>query len=304
MGRSPVRCVVLAALAILFAPAASAQSAESPPEANGADAGSVPPKPAEKTWPHRNLFARSWSDQKFLVSKWWPAEIHRTSFAAPLLAGIAFAATSSREDSPFDQDIEDSIHSHAGDRIRRLSNDFSRLGDASTGALLIGTAYGIGRFGRNERLSETASLSAEALLDAGVWITVLKTVAARARPTSQGEGDFFTYHPKSGQDTGSFPSGHAMGAFAVASVVSKQYPEKRWVSWVMYGTATLIGTSRVVLARHYPSDVVVGAVLGNSIGRMVVTRARGDGTAAPPGRLEPIFDRNRHAVGIRYHRNW
>jgi hypothetical protein len=131
-----------------------------------------------------------------------------------------------------------------------------------------------GAHGHDDRCPRPPAFLAKAWIDAGLWISLLKTVTSRTRPSggTQGSGRFFSYNPPKGEDNRSFPSGHAMGSFALATVFAHQYPEKRWVSWVFYGAAGLIGVSRITLGRHYPSDVLVGAILGNSIGRMVVAR--------------------------------
>ncbi len=60
----------------------------------------------------------------------------------------------------------------------------------------------------------------------------------------------------------SFPSGHAAAAWAVASVLAKSYPQRRWVRWTAYGVATAIPLLRVPARKHYPSDIVVGGTLG------------------------------------------
>ena len=67
----------------------------------------------------------------------------------------------------------------------------------------------------------------------------------------------------------SFPSGHAVGAFALAAVFSARYRDHRWVPWVAYGVATLVGFSRITLQSHFPSDVFAGSVLGGVIGHAV-----------------------------------
>ncbi len=60
-------------------------------------------------------------------------------------------------------------------------------------------------------------------------------------------------------DRYSFPSGHTMHAVAFAILFSVYLPV---LAWLMVPFAILVAASRVVLGLHYPSDVVVGALLG------------------------------------------
>lgn len=69
--------------------------------------------------------------------------------------------------------------------------------------------------------------------------------------------------------TASFPSGHAMSSFvaysAIGYLVGRLAPESRLrrITWVCAGALILaIGTSRMYLGVHYPSDVVAGYIAG------------------------------------------
>ena len=48
--------------------------------------------------------------------------------------------------------------------------------------------------------------------------------------------------------------------------------QHRWVPYVAYGAAALVGFSRMTLSAHFPSDVFMGAALGYSISRFTVLR--------------------------------
>lgn len=63
----------------------------------------------------------------------------------------------------------------------------------------------------------------------------------------------------------SFPSGHACIAFAAALVLSKYNKQKKWLFYLL---AFLISFSRIYLGKHYPSDVLAGAILGLIIGKL------------------------------------
>lgn len=85
----------------------------------------------------------------------------------------------------------------------------------------------------------------------------LKYVINRSRPYETYK-DIVPYH----YDTDpSFPSGHTSIAFANATSLSLQYP-KWYVIAPAYLWAGAIGYSRLQLGMHYPSDVLVGAIIG------------------------------------------
>ena len=60
-------------------------------------------------------------------------------------------------------------------------------------------------------------------------------------------------------DLYSFPSGHTLHAVAATWVVTAYYPG---LAWVLVPFAVLVALSRVVLGLHYPTDVLVGALIG------------------------------------------
>ena len=64
-------------------------------------------------------------------------------------------------------------------------------------------------------------------------------------------------------DQRSFPSGHAMYAFAGATTLRHEYGHlSPWVSIGGYGLATLVAADRVRRDRHYVHDVCAGAAIG------------------------------------------
>ncbi len=67
----------------------------------------------------------------------------------------------------------------------------------------------------------------------------------------------------------SFPSGHAGCAFTAATIIAFSPAKKGWKAlvWVV---AIAIAFSRLYLFVHYPSDVLVGAVLGTIYAIVVV----------------------------------
>jgi membrane-associated phospholipid phosphatase len=68
------------------------------------------------------------------------------------------------------------------------------------------------------------------------------------------------------------PSGHTIAAFSVAVIIARRHGNHRWVPYVAYGMAALVGFSRLSLLSHFSSDVFMGGALGYSISRFTVLR--------------------------------
>ncbi len=89
---------------------------------------------------------------------------------------------------------------------------------------------------------------------------IIKGIVGRGRPFVGGAANPFNYsHFAWSEAYASFPSGHAIAAFALAFAVSAIWPRLQVVMWVY---AIVIALTRLVLLAHHPSDVVAGALLG------------------------------------------
>jgi membrane-associated phospholipid phosphatase len=77
------------------------------------------------------------------------------------------------------------------------------------------------------------------------------------------------HRPDNGQTrwNSSFPSAHATFNFTQAYILSHHYPKFRIP---LFTYATVVGLSRIYLKKHYPSDVLAGAVLGIITGYLAV----------------------------------
>jgi undecaprenyl-diphosphatase len=283
-----IRRLVVAAL---FASAASGGSAFA--RASGDD--------GDRPYWRTNLFKRVATDQRFLLTRWWPQELKDPAFASTLAVGIALVVQSgSRESGGRDLRWGSGISSASSPAIRTASSRFTRLGNGTAVAAILGITYLSSRRAHDDRLAEATSLASESLLNAGLWVTALKAATARVRPNQPEAGGFFQY---GSAQNGSFPSGHAMGAFSVAAVFAESYRDKKWVAWLSYGFATLIGASRLALGRHFPGDVIVGAVLGASIGRGVVARSNEE-TPRNKGEWGPVVGPGGRGVGVGWSYQW
>lgn len=102
----------------------------------------------------------------------------------------------------------------------------------------------------------------------------------------------------------SFPSGHATAAFTSATFASENFHlafgddvRARWADAGLYTAATLTGWARVEAQKHYPSDVMAGAALGNFMGRFLNELLM---TNSGNVVLSSYFDGNTLAVGMQH----
>jgi len=148
-----------------------------------------------------------------------------------------------------------------------VSNWASRLGSAYSLIPVSAGFYLIGSKRHDERFRETGLIAFETLIDANITGAAIKMIADRARPTeSDGRGHF--QDSPHGRWNSSFPSGHALTTWALASVIAHEYP-KPLVKIVAYGLASTVVLARVGARRHFPGDVAAGIGLGWFMGDFV-----------------------------------
>jgi len=162
--------------------------------------------------------------------------------------------------------------------FRQTTNfhDFNHVfGTTGTGAAIAvvpAVFYGVSLLRHNSYDQGSALFAGEAVADDAVLMVVMKAIARRARPSEfpvRGPYNDTFFHSTSsffGKGT-SFPSGHAMMAFSVATVFARRYKEHRWVPYLAYAAASAIAFSRVTTGAHFPADVFVGSALGFVIAR-------------------------------------
>ena len=148
--------------------------------------------------------------------------------------------------------------------LRRLSTvaDHSKLWVGLAGALaLLGGSRG--------RRAAVTGLVAVGVNSAVVNLP-MKLAGRRERPDREAAGvpaDRWRPMPTST----SFPSGHSASAFAFAGAVSSVVPA---LTVPLRGLATAVAYSRVHTGVHYPGDVLVGTLVGATIGEATAVAGR------------------------------
>jgi membrane-associated phospholipid phosphatase len=126
---------------------------------------------------------------------------------------------------------------------------------------------------------------------AGGVTSLLKQAVGRERPD--------------GSSTTSFPSGHSTGAFACAALGGQNtralvLPKSAELTvrggFLVLATGT--AWARVEAKRHYPSDVLAGAAIGNFVARFIYDTFLGADLRPPPVDLSVLPDRNGVIVNV------
>ena len=217
----------------------------------------------------QSLAANIASDQKHI---WlFPTQVVRGRHVWPTLAVVAATAALILTDAQTAPHFRNTTVFHGFNSV--VTSNATDAGMFVAPAAL----YAAGWLARNSYARHTALLAGEAVADSEIVTILAKDIDRRRRPASYGPGTGMADSWFSGQGNwyrgnGSFPSGHTIAAFSIATVMARRYPHQRWVPYVAYGLAGLVGFSRLTLLAHFPSDVFIGGALGYSIGRFAVLR--------------------------------
>ncbi|MBS1855279.1 MAG: phosphatase PAP2 family protein [Acidobacteria bacterium] len=148
-----------------------------------------------------------------------------------------------------------------------VSSITSRFGAAYSVGPGVMALYLGGTLRGDARMREAGLIGAEAVADTFLVGETLKMVTWRERPL-EGSGNGRFWRGATKWDS-SFPSGHAMQAWAVASVIAHEYPRPRIIPVAAYSVASMVMVSRFTQRRHFAADVVAGAAAGWFIGNYV-----------------------------------
>ncbi|RLK50543.1 undecaprenyl-diphosphatase [Alkalispirillum mobile] len=134
----------------------------------------------------------------------------------------------------------------------------SRLGDGLFWYALMGTLM---LFEGLQGSVVALQMGTTALVGVVVY-KVLKGTLVRERPFISHGGIRCAAAPL---DRYSFPSGHTLQAVLFSTVAMAWFPA---LAVPLLGFVMLVALSRVVLGLHYPSDVLVGALIGYGLARL------------------------------------
>lgn len=201
----------------------------------------------------RKLVLNILLDQKDIFTS--PFHINRQDAKWWLLSGVVTAGLIAA-----DRPIANSFENSRGQV--RWGGRISNIGASYTLIPLVAGYYGYGVLRDNAKAREIGVLGTESLLDGLIVAGILKEVTQRSRPDQNHPGNFWAGGT-------SFPSGHAIQMWSIASLVAHEYKHNPFVQVTAYTLAGVVSASRIAARKHFASDVVVGGTMGWFIGRYV-----------------------------------
>jgi membrane-associated phospholipid phosphatase len=169
----------------------------------------------------------------------------------------------------FDKQIQEKLTARPNSSLNKAADAGSLLGDPYLHLGLAALVYGGSILADSAKWKEVGEMMAEALILADASTLIIKSASGRGRPnTTSSKADFKPLSFNSGYD--SMPSMHTSSSFALASVLSAT-SGSLLMTTSYYSAATFVGFSRAYKNKHWASDVVLGAALGELCGRVVTS---------------------------------
>lgn len=169
----------------------------------------------------------------------------------------------------FDKQIQEKLTARSNSSLKRAADAGSLTGDPFLHLGLATLVYGGAILADSAKWKETGEMMGEALILADASTFFVKETAGRGRPNmTSPKGDFKPFGFK--KDYDSLPSMHTSSSFALASVLAAT-SESLAMKAAYYAAASFVGFSRVYQNKHWASDVILGAALGELCGRVVTS---------------------------------
>lgn len=194
-----------------------------------------------------------------------------------------------------------------------------RLGDA-TSIILSVSFYGFGSWRDIPTLAAAGAAGTQAVMVNAVYVQSLKVISGRTRPgENNSDDDFF---PGWGERVENFkfrhswPSGHTSSSFSFVASQHAFFPNEKWIPWVGYPIAAVIGLGMVEGDYHWTSEVLAGAIIGTVIGYTTGKNFREEydrrkagfkddgkqaGSKAPKFMLSPTISNGKYAMAVTWY---
>lgn len=239
--------------------------------------------------PKKFGFARNIPDDLYQIAK---SPFEKRNFKGLLITAAATAAL-----IPFDQKLLNGVRSvsqtiHLNPQTdykvllkagttklfmvpRNTNSLLYQLGQGGTSMILAGGMWIFGKFSNDYRALQTASDMAEAFATMGVTTQVLKRITGRQSPFMIDEpgGDWypfpsFRHFQMNTSNFDAFPSGHLATLMSTITILSLNYPEKKWIKPVGYSIMGMAAWAMMNTEVHWAGDYPLAIALGYLSGRI------------------------------------
>ncbi|MBQ8135808.1 MAG: phosphatase PAP2 family protein [Clostridia bacterium] len=162
---------------------------------------------------------------------------------------------------PWEVDLMAWLQAQLGESWIRVVSFFSAFGEEMFLIVVMGLMY----WGLNKAFGKRIGLT---LLMGIVWNPMIKNIFLRRRPYFDHENIrlYRLVDPNADQydiaaQGFSFPSGHSTNAAGLCASFASWWNQK-WLKALCILMPILVGISRVIVGAHFPTDVIVGWILG------------------------------------------
>lgn len=170
----------------------------------------------------------------------------------------------------YDLEIQSALSFNDPELGEKWSPYMEPFGNPINGGTVALALYLGGEWAGNKELSSLSSTVLQSMLTAGLTVMGLKLIFHRVRPEEQTYFDPYQFRGPSFRNQNlSFPSGHSAMAFSIASSVSAYYEDPLYLAIPLYSLAALTAWQRVYDQKHWPSDIVMGGLIGVFVGRKI-----------------------------------
>ncbi|MCU7495664.1 MAG: phosphatase PAP2 family protein [Ignavibacteria bacterium] len=188
---------------------------------------------------------------------------------------LAFAA---------DEDVRGFMQRNHTDFLDKYTVIGRQYGEILNAGIFSGVVYFGGLAAGNSEVRKTGRMLVETLAYAGLVTTVLKSAFGRSRPFLN-EGAFRFRGLQFKNENISLPSGHSTVAFAMTSVLASRI-KNTYASIGLYSLAAFTAFQRSYDDKHWLSDTILGAAIGQFIGQAIVNYDRKEDSSSSM-RLQP-----------------
>ncbi len=164
---------------------------------------------------------------------------------------------------------------------QNLNSTLYQLGEGGTSMMLAGGLWIYGKIRNDWRAINTANDLAETFITMGLTTQILKRSTGRESPfmSTQPGGKWtafpaFSEYQRNTSAYDAFPSGHLATMMATVTVLTSNYPEKKWIKPVGY---TLIGMTAWAMMNtevHWAGDYPLAIAIGYLSGKITTMRHR------------------------------